>query len=396
MVFRVKSANPKLLRWARQQAGLALEEVAAALGKDVSVIKAWERGTATPTYPQLERMAYSLYKRPLALFFFDAPPTEPALKQIFRSLPSAVLDDLLPDTRFAVRQALAMQHALAQLTAGKNPAEKRLFDEIKLRSNAHIPLAATRIREYLGIGIETQLSWKTVAQALEAWRAAIQAGGVFVFKRSFPQRDVAAFALHHKEFPVIYINNSAADTAKVFATLHALAYILQQMSGITQPEDGTSSILSAESRQGELFCRQFALEVLVPSDDLANRIPHNAKSQRAITQLANRYKVGRELVLRKFLDQGWVKPAFYEQRIKEWTREFLKKREELRRKRRGGNWYATQATYLGEAYLSLVFSNYYRGEYALEKLADYLNTRPKNIPGLERAFLKKTEKTAKA
>ena len=62
--------NPDVLRWARDSMRLSLEEVAGRMNKRVSDIEAWERGDESPTYIQLERLAYDIYKRPVALFFF--------------------------------------------------------------------------------------------------------------------------------------------------------------------------------------------------------------------------------------------------------------------------------------------------------------------------------------
>ena len=42
--------------------------------KKVSDIDAWERGEASPTYIQLEDLAYEIYRRPIALFFFPNVP----------------------------------------------------------------------------------------------------------------------------------------------------------------------------------------------------------------------------------------------------------------------------------------------------------------------------------
>jgi transcriptional regulator with XRE-family HTH domain len=47
----------------------SLEDGAKKLKKDISVIENWESGEDYPTYNQLEKLAYEVYQRPLALFF---------------------------------------------------------------------------------------------------------------------------------------------------------------------------------------------------------------------------------------------------------------------------------------------------------------------------------------
>jgi transcriptional regulator with XRE-family HTH domain len=49
--------------------GLSVAEVAQMLKRPPEEIEAWESGEDAPTYPQLEKLAYQIYKRPLAVFF---------------------------------------------------------------------------------------------------------------------------------------------------------------------------------------------------------------------------------------------------------------------------------------------------------------------------------------
>jgi Holliday junction resolvasome RuvABC ATP-dependent DNA helicase subunit len=59
-------------------------------------------------------------------------------------------------------------------------------------------------------------------------------------------------------------------------------------------------------------------------------------------------------------------------------------------KKSGGDYYANQATYLGENYLKLVFNKYYQGQYDIERVADYLNIKKvAMVEELEKYLLKK-------
>jgi ribosome-binding protein aMBF1 (putative translation factor) len=61
--IKITGVQPSVLRWARESQGYSLEDVAIHLKRDVVEVASWEAGTATPTYPQLEVLAYTLYKR---------------------------------------------------------------------------------------------------------------------------------------------------------------------------------------------------------------------------------------------------------------------------------------------------------------------------------------------
>src|SRR5262249_1039237 len=113
--------------------------------------------------------------------------------------------------------------------------------------------------------------------------------------------------------------------------------------------------------------------------------------EQSVAELARTYKVSREVVLRRLLDLNLVSKHRYEHDVKKWQEEYeTKQKDEAQAGKSGGNYYATQASYLGEKYLSLAFSSYYRGKISVEQLADHLNISVKSIPGLEQFVLQKT------
>lgn len=81
------AVNHDVLKWARESINLSLEDGAQRMKKSKDIIQAWEKGYDTPTYAQLEKLAYDIYKRPLAVFFFPDPPKEESPKKSFRTLP---------------------------------------------------------------------------------------------------------------------------------------------------------------------------------------------------------------------------------------------------------------------------------------------------------------------
>lgn len=375
--------NPKILKWAREQAGLTIDDIAAALRKKSHVIEAWESEShdSEPTYHQLEKLAYSHYRRPLALFFFPAIPPEEDIKKDFRTLPNAEIERLHPDTRYAVRQAKAIQTSLEEMTGGINPSKELIFKDLRISTSENPAKAATIIREYLGISLKQQISWKKVKYALQVWRDVIQDKGIYIFKKSFKQNELSGFCVYEARFPVIYLNNSDADSRQIFSIFHELAHILFKTGGITKVDDDYIDLLDGNERDIEVFCNKVAAEFLVPSDDFSTVLPNNPRDEEAIEKLAARYKVSREVILRRLRDRDLVSRDFYREMVNKWNSEYfvLKKSK----KSKGGNWFATQATYLGQRYLTLAFSKYYQGKATAYQLADYLNIRQKNLSGLE-------------
>jgi Zn-dependent peptidase ImmA (M78 family) len=385
----VAGINHEIIRWAREKAGYSLEEVAQAFKKDVELIQAWESGDAAPTYTQLEKLAYQLYKRPTALFFFPSPPPETDPKQSFRTLPDFEIDKLSHDTRYALRQARAMQIGLAELNNGVNPSQQKIFRDLNV-TKSDAERASQVVRSYLGISLDDQIRWKNKEDALENWREIVQDKGVFIFKRSYKQKDISGFSLVDPEFPVIYLNNSTAPSRQLFTIFHELGHVILNANGVTKSNDRYISSLVGDAKEIEIFCNKFAAEFLVPSYDLDQQMNLHEPLEQQIKRLADRYNVSREVILRKFLDKNLVSAAYYEEKARQWIEEYQKYAQLQKEKRKGkpsGDYYATQAVYLGYKYMTLAFNKYYEGRVSREQLADYLNVKVKNISQLENAFL---------
>lgn len=383
MTRQLVGVSPSVLRWARESQGYSLEDVALHLKRELSDIAAWESGDATPTYSQLETLAYRLYKRPLAVFFLPAPPPEPKIQQEFRTLPDFELDQLAADTRYQLRLAHAHQLSLQELNDGVNPAKRKIFADIQVSASADIRDAATAVRQYFGISVDTQANWKSDEDALKEWRNAIEECGIFVFKHSFKQESISGFCLADKEFPVIYLNNSTAKTRQIFSLFHELAHLLMQVNAISKFDDSYIQHLPQKERRIEQFCNAFAAEFLIPSQDFSAQLKLlKLINDQSIEKLANYYHVSREVVLIRILERGLVEKTYYDAKVKQWE-------DEAEERGSGGNYYATQSTYLGERYLQLVFSKHYQGKLTLEQVADYLGVRAKSVAGIEAGLLRK-------
>lgn len=393
MSQQVSGINPQILVWAREKAGQSVEEVAAAFKKDPEIVLSWEKGTAAPTYVQLEKLAYKVYKRPIALFFFPEPPAEPDPRQEFRTLPDSEIEDLSPDTRHKVREAVALQLSLAELTGGINPSPRRILRDIAVSTPVSSDAIARRVREYLGLTLKEQSGWRGKEEALKAWRTAVEDAGIFVFKDSFKQRDVSGFSLYDEQFALIVINNSTAPSRQIFTLFHELAHLLLHESGVTKKDDRFVETLSGDARRVEVFCNQFAAEFLVPKEEFSNAVRQFGTSDQAVADLASQYNVSREVVLRRMLEMGLISSQRYRSQAAKWVEDYETARAANKDKRGGGNYYNTQASYLSERYTNLAFSSYYRGGISVDKLADYLNINVKSLPGLEQVVLQRAAKS---
>lgn len=370
---RVTSLNGKMLVWAREQAGISTAQLAAALKKDEPTILSWERGTDAPTLRQLEDVA-AYFKKPLAIFFFSDPPELPSIKKKFRMLPGALDPEEARDTLFALQEAQARQLSILELTGGENVAGPSFLFRTWKTCNA------AELRKILGITIEEQMAFRSEEEAYKAWRERFERVGILVFNRSFKQRAISGFCLPHVTAPTITVNNGTTWTRQIFTLFHEICHLAHDHHGVTRADSDYTRELSEGEQRVEAECNRFAASFLLPPEHTSTIIRAFAGRERDIDALASRYKVSREVVLRRLLDRGVVTREIYDTWTRKWARDFFARR---RPSKPGGNYYATMAHYLGRGYLHLAFSSYVRGKCTAAELAEHLGIKARNLTRLE-------------
>ena len=338
---------------------------------------------------QLEKLAYELYKRPLAIFFLPSPPSELRPEAEFRALPDADLRRLSRDTVFLIRRARAYQASLQELFGGRSPNAEPIWKRVNLETSKSIADQAAAVRTALGVPPIGAIEWGASDgdDALKLWRKAVEAGGVFVFKDTFKQREISGFCLADPELPVVMINNSTTKTRQIFSLLHELAHVLTNRRAISTFDDAPLARLAPSEQEIERFCNRIAAEILVPGQDFAVQVAGLPRNIEALTSdgfaaLAERYRVSREVVLRRFRDADRVSQAFYEERKREWDSQRTEKEGS------GGNFYLTKGAYLSERLMSEVFARYGRRQITIDEAAEFIGVKPKQVDELESRFLR--------
>ncbi|MFD1674950.1 ImmA/IrrE family metallo-endopeptidase [Alicyclobacillus fodiniaquatilis] len=352
------------------------------MNKDVDTIVSWEEGRDVPTYVQLENLAYNVFKRPIAVFYFSKPPHEDKIRKAFRTLPDAEYQSINHNVIKIFRDASVKQITLHELCKNRNPSQYHILKSYKFNNTTSIHKVAEDIRGIIGISLDQQKAFQNEDIAFRIWREAIEKAGIFVFKNAFKEDGISGFCLFDDEFPVIYINNSMPKTRQIFTLFHELAHLMFNIGGIDKLDDGFIVQLSSYEKQIETFCNQFAAEFLIPNADFDRTIINFDNSELSISSLARLYCVSREVISRKMLDRGILSKSRYLELAQKWTDQAAKGKSQSG----GGNYYATKITYLGDNYLNLAFGNYYGGTISEYQLADYVDISVANLPKLESKF----------
>jgi len=370
--------NPEMITWAREQAGMTRDALAERLKRDPSEVERWESGKEDPSYPMLEKLAYNLLHVPLAIFFFPSPPNIETPKKEFRRLPQYELERFSPDTYDKFRLAQAYQDSLSDLLQ-EYRLEKHILKDISPSGFSPIELAA-RVRDYLGVTIDDQRNIRSCESAFKHWRHAIEEVGIYTFKDSFEDRFISGFCLVHQTYPLIFVNNSNSFARQVFTTIHEVGHILYGVNGVTDFDETYIEFMSALDRDLEVRCNAFAAHFLVPDDAFQEDLrAFKVEGVEVIGDIADRYSVSREVILRRLLDHGAVTAEYYRAMADDWNKEYKRRTG----KTTGGNFYLTRLAYLGEGYTRLAFENYNGGRLTRSELATHLNMNAKFLPKLE-------------
>jgi Zn-dependent peptidase ImmA (M78 family) len=233
---------------------------------------------------------------------------------------------------------------------------------------------AARVRDYLGVSLDQQAAWPDDEEALKAWRKTLLDVGIFVFKDAFRVEDYSGFSLYDEVFPIIYVNNSSAKTRQIFTLFHELAHLLFHTSGIDTLENRDIDGLPDRQKPIEILCNRFAAQFLVPESAFAAALTGREPSEHTAEYLAARFHVSREFIYRKFLQDDYTSAA------KRWA--------DQKQPGSGGNPYWSKLAYLGRDYVALAFSQYYQNRIDDYQLAEYLDTKPKNLGTLDEYFSK--------
>ena len=374
--------NPEILKWARLSLRLNPGEVARRLHKSEEDILAWEEGSDSPTYVQLENLAYNIYKRPVAVFFFPEVPEEDTPQADFRTLPESIVEDLPAELIKMYRKAKVYQLNLSELYDNEPPAEHSILQDREFSFSTDVKNLVRDLRKLLDVDIDRQVEWSGYDDALKNWRERFEKHGVFVFKDAFRNDDYSGFCLYHDRYPIIYVNNSLPKSRQIFTLFHELAHLLFKSGGIDVQARGFFRKLSGDYSRLEVKCNEFAGEMLLPTDVLTKEAL--ATDEQTIANLAQKYKVSRELILRKYLNLSLIDGTLYREWSDQWISEAKKKKEE---RLPGGDYYYTQKAYLGDTYVNLAFSKYFQNKISVENLADYLGMSVQNISKFENYVL---------
>lgn len=361
--------NPRLLIWARERAGLSLEELRARFPK----LAAWERGGQQPTFRQLEAFARAVHV-PIGTLFLTEPPHEtlpvPDLRTVADE-PLAHPSPELLDTLYLCQQRQDWFREYAQLH-GLQPVPfvgtARVEDD---------PVGiAEMMRNTLSLGLAEREQLGTWTEALRHMMERAEEAGVLVMassivgtntRRKLEVEEFRGFALADDLAPLVFINASDSKAAQMFTLAHELAHLWLGQSGVSDAEVGR-----VPGQRIERWCNAVAAELLVPMVHFRAEYRRDVQPIEELPRLARVYKVSTLVVLRRMFDAGFID----EQELREAYRQELERvRSMAQRVAGGGDFYRTLGVRVGKRFAEAVVVNTLEGYTLFEEAFRLLGIR---------------------
>jgi Zn-dependent peptidase ImmA (M78 family)/DNA-binding XRE family transcriptional regulator len=372
--------NGALLTWAREEAGLDEAELGGLLKKSADEIRQWERGHALPTVRQARELAKKCDQPFAALYLPEAPKHKTQKLGDFRRLPEAMGNTLSRRLRLEIRRSSERREIEIELRDAMGESIPSLV--IAEASSSSPPILATRLREVLGLSLETQQSWRNPRIAFNALRGLVSSHGVEVFQaKGIKVAEMRGFSMNLQPLPVIVVNRQDSYSGRSFTLVHELVHVIKNDPSLCDLDESAEHF--GETLGEEIFCNAVAGNFLVPREDLLGQTvvaSHGGVewTDEAIAELAAQYSVSREVILRRLLDLGKTNRQFYEGKTREYA-------EELRRrpKRKGRLKPPVDAlSLLGPSFVGLVMNAFSNEVITINDASDYLGLRVDHLDSL--------------
>lgn len=382
--------QPSILKWARESAGLSLEEAAAKVGiRDARGVPGEDRLLALETEegevsrPVLLKMA-KVYRRPLVSFYLEKPPVRGDRGEDYRTLPDQHTDGE-PLVDALVRDIRSRQAMVRAVLVEEEEAQPLAFVGSMSRNDGVGPVLAS-IRNTLGLDLAAFRAQGSAEAAFSMLRRQVEMAGVYVLLignlgSHHSAIDVDAFrgfALADPIAPFVVINDQDAKTAWSFTLLHEVAHLWIGATGVSGGHiEGAT----------EQFCNDVASNFLLPEGELNQlRVQlggDEAQIARQITEFANERLVSRSLVAYRLFRAGALDQAAWRNLTEafkgEWLRNRAAQRERARAQDGGPNYYIIRRHRLGSALLSFVARNMSEGVLTPTRAGKLLGVKPRSV-----------------
>ncbi len=381
------AVNPAILSWARDSAGLSVEQAVAKLplkaayGKSpVERLEELEAGVREPSRPMLVQMAKQ-YRRPLVTFYLSKPPRPGDRGTDFRTLSGVQAPTSDASVQALVRQVVARQSVLRDLLMEDEADEVPFVGSLSLNDGRK---AALDLAHRLLVSAHPSKA-QNPTQAFDNLRDVTQEAGVFVllkgdlgnYRTAIDTDMFRGFALADRLAPFIVINDNDARPAWSFTLVHELVHLFLGNTGISA---------TRADNPVERFCNDVASAYLLPEEALAVLKQGQVEFEdlpRLVSQVANAHNVSRALVAYRLLRSKQIQRPQYRTLVSIFHAQWQDRREQRREAARsadgGPSYYTVRRHRAGKALIDTVRRAHLAGDLPTTRAALVLGVKPTQV-----------------
>ena len=381
--------NPQILKQCRLQIGLDDINEAAKV-TEVDRLATFEEGGANPTYKQIQKIAEA-YCVP-AWIFNDTATEIPKeynfyneYNAVFRSLDIAKVKHNYKINKF-INHVMSRRKFLLEIYEDDddrdvpefNPPTNIDTNPIKLADKAH---------SWLGINMAKHVAGKSENNTYAYYKECIEEKGILVFMTSstthwskIEPEIMRGLALYEDILPIIVVNGKDSIGAKTFTLIHELGHILRQDTTL---DDESNIGNSHNTDKSEVFCNQFAANLLMPNEQFTRAISgHNITADipsgsKKLEKLGKGFGVSKWAIAVRMRTLDKISESYYQELVDFWEEEYKNRRKEFKEKKRGipTNAPKERINRYGKTYISSIFQLYHNDEISLVKLCNILDIK---------------------
>lgn len=367
---------PEIINWALSQ---TQEDK---LGeKLMSNITKWLNGTKTPTFNQIEDFSKKS-NIPLGYFFLQTPPVEKIDLLEYRTIDS--IQHVNPsrnliDTIHEMEKIQDWMKAYRQDLGFEKLSVVGCMSDVK-----DVSRIANKIRADLSISKNWYETTKDSREAFGYIRKQLEICGVVVMMsgivgknthRALDVNEFRAFTMVDDWTPLIFINASDSNGAKLFSLLHEIVHIWLGESDLFNDRQGKANSVS----DIEIICNAVAGEVIVPKDDFLEKWnEQKTEIYTKIAELAKYFRCGEIVIARKAIDCKKIDQKIYDQVVQKAIKNYNQTKEN--KDTSGGNYYNTMESRLDGCFVRAICESINMGRTTYTEAYRLTNTSPKTFP----------------
>lgn len=344
------SLTPKVLRWARERAGLDQSTLAKkVIGKPTAErVKQWEQ-TGVLTFAQVKRLAHATHT-PEGFLYLNEPPDDRLPIPDFRTVGDERVRRPSPDLLDTINMMQRRQTWMRDFLIEEAESQLEFVGSATLNSNPQ--KVAHTMRETLGVAGGWANEESTWTDALMHLRRKIETAGILIVingvvgnnnHRKLDPNEFRGFVLSDAYAPLVFINGADFKAAQMFTIAHEVAHLWINREGVSNLE-----AMQPPPIRVEQWCNEVAAEFLVPVAELSEAWEHAKHSKEPYQTLAARFKVSTIVAARRVLDLGLISKKQFFEFYDNYQKDERRKKEA--KKNKGGDFWSTQSVRVGQRF----------------------------------------------